>query len=94
MRKGDFHRPEKHPFGLINPYPATIAKQQKPVTLVKVIRRLHNRPLLVDIFKLAYTLAFSLIYFHKVGWLHKRISPHNVFFGVPLGSASERPEDI
>lgn len=56
-----------------------------------MIRRLSSRPLLGDIFELAYSLAFTLLSFHKVGWLHNQVSSYNVvFFDVNLLSASAR----
>ncbi|KAL9077707.1 MAG: hypothetical protein Q9161_000079 [Pseudevernia consocians] len=89
--EGYFHRPETHSFGLVFPYPNGISTQSRPVTLKKAIHRLNNRPLLGDIFELACSLAYTLLVFHKVGWLHKQVSSYNIiFFDVNLPSASTR----
>lgn len=45
------------------------------------------RPPLGERFKLAQALTSSISEFHKVGWLHRNISPHNVVF-FQSGSAS------
>lgn len=89
--KGYFHRPDTHSFGLAFPYPNGVSMQSLPVTLKKAIRRFSSQPLLGDMFELAYSLAHTLLFFHKVGWLHKQISSYNiVFFDVNLPSATAR----
>ena len=91
---GYFHRPETQSFGLVYPYPDAASAQLSPVTLKKSILRLGGRPMLGQIFELAYSLAYTLLIFHKVGWLHKQVSSYNViFFDMDLPSASTRPNN-
>lgn len=40
----------------------------------------NQRPFLEDRYRLARTLAISLLEFHTVDWLHKNLSAHNVIF--------------
>jgi hypothetical protein len=50
----------------------------------------RSRPPLGDRFILAYKLTSSIIEFHKVEWVHKSISPHNIAFFHLHGS---KPHD-
>lgn len=86
-----FHDPENSRFGLVFelPFPVHIgevpSKCQGITTLSKLLARSkddHNlrMPSLGQRFRLAQTLASAIGEFHKVGWLHRKISPHNVLF--------------
>ncbi|KAF3921298.1 Phytochrome [Orbilia brochopaga] len=82
---GFVHEKVDSAFGLIFDFP----KQRglSPKSLAEVIvetSNLRERPTLDSRFQLALTLALSLFGFHKVGWLHKSISPYNVLFFINL----------
>ncbi|KAK6527504.1 hypothetical protein TWF694_004487 [Orbilia ellipsospora] len=82
---GFVHESTDSAFGLIFDFP------QKPdlvpkslVDIIKETSNLRERPTLGSRFQLALDLALSLFGFHKVGWLHKSISPYNVLFFINL----------
>lgn len=80
------HFPEAHAFGLIYELPflgPEKSLQPRPITLKDLIRQTQERlkrPPIGDIFRLAHTLASSLLGFHKATWLHKSISSLNIIF--------------
>ena len=47
---------------------------------IQTINDISMQPCLEDRFGLAATLASSLLEFHKVGWLNKNLSSHNIVF--------------
>lgn len=92
---GFFHQPDRHAFGLVYdfPCPPSIQLSVTPQTLADIIRitkDTRSRPFLGDRFSLAYKLAICVLEFHKVGWLHKSISPYNIAF---FPSKHSKPPD-
>ena len=95
---GYYHDAGRHAFGLVYEYPpptlpVTVQGESQPRTLKTVIditcQDRRQYPLLGDRFVLATHLTASLLGLHKVGWLHKNISPSNVvFFGSPTGNVT------
>jgi serine/threonine protein kinase len=86
-----FHDPENSRFGLVFELPFPVhageepSKDQGITTLSKLLARSKDdhdlkMPSLGQRFRLAQTLASAIGEFHKVGWLHRKISPHNVVF--------------
>lgn len=76
-------------FGLVFDFPASLGVGKKTrldeiqiLTLAELLKRKEQaeRPSLGDRFKLAHALVKSVSEFHRVGWLHKNLSPHNVVF--------------
>ncbi len=86
---GYYHQPSRPAFGVVYEFPAS-PLPLKPRTLASIIHETmeaRNRPPLEDKFSLACELTKSLIDCHKVGWMHERISAHNVvFFHAPGAS--------
>ena len=84
--RGLFHDQSKPAFGLLFPYPPSPIQPTRntvPITLAKIMIDSKNsrlRPPLGDRFRLAYRLAVSALEFHKVGWLHKALTPFNIVF--------------
>lgn len=75
-----YHSISRHSFGLIFDIPA---QQDQPVTLADLIRRTRNlrqRPDLGKLFGLSRVLAASVLEWHKLGWLHRRISSFSILF--------------
>lgn len=73
---GFFHDPERAAFGLI----FEIAQCEEPTTLHRLIEPIDRAKSLVDLddrFRLASTLAASLLELHTVGWLHKNLTTPN-----------------
>lgn len=80
--------------GLVYEYPRSLSdgNDLAAVTLRTVLHRtlgLVRAPVLGKRFQLAYTLAASVLEFHKVGWLQKSISPFNIVFFHPQGATWE-----
>ncbi|KAF3942032.1 hypothetical protein ABW19_dt0201029 [Dactylella cylindrospora] len=74
-------------FNLVFEIPATAVagsrEPVKPLTLCDLIKESSSRskrPSLGCMFKLAYTLANTLLSFHKAGWLHKNLTAYNLIF--------------
>jgi hypothetical protein len=92
---------EQQAFGLL--YKLPISKldarlSPRPITLADLIKQTKSRsqrPLLEEVFATAYTLASSVLAFHKVGWLHKGISSFNLIFfpdaSEPVASSITSP---
>jgi serine/threonine protein kinase len=80
------HVPERQAYGLIYEIPSNFAFDNgipQPLILTDVIKKTYERtkrPALGEVFKLAHTLAKSILSFHKAGWLHKSISAFNTVF--------------
>jgi serine/threonine protein kinase len=94
---GFYHDVPAHRFGLVYKLPFSKLEHSIPITLRKLIDDTNlpgHRPLRGDTFALAHALAKCILEVHKVGWLHKAITAHNVIFfpdssqqgGVPVGS--------
>ncbi|EWC47292.1 hypothetical protein DRE_03411 [Drechslerella stenobrocha 248] len=82
---GFVHEGGEGAFGLIFDFPRQSGLS--PTSLADVISKslkVRERPTLQSRFQLASTLALSLFGFHKVGWLHKSISPYNVLFFINM----------
>lgn len=82
---GFFHQPLRHAFGIVYRFPGqqNATYELSPLTLASIIRKTADtraRPSLDDRFNLAHQLASSVLEFHKVGWMHKAICPHNIAF--------------
>jgi serine/threonine protein kinase len=86
-----FQDPENSRFGFVFELPFPVHVGEKPskgqgiTTLSKLLARSKDdhdlkMPSLGQRFRLAQTLALAIGEFHKVGWLHRKISPHNVVF--------------
>lgn len=76
--RGFFHDTTRFAFGMVYdlPSPAT-SETPRPMTLKSVLeetRQMPLQPALEARFKLAYSLARSVLEFHMVGWLHKSLS--------------------
>lgn len=81
---GFFHDSERAAFGLI----FDIAQLGAPTTLHRVLDPTDCAKLSVDLddrFKLASTLAASLLELHTVGWLHKNLTTSNIVFFPRMG---------
>ncbi|EPS45912.1 hypothetical protein H072_98 [Dactylellina haptotyla CBS 200.50] len=88
---GFFHTAGNNSLGLIFDFPNHL--DTVPRTLEDVIAKsskLREQPTLGSRFQLALTLALSLSGFHKVGWLHKSISAHNVLLFIPNEKAKSQ----
>lgn len=85
--RGFFHEPARLAFGIVYRFPkwTELEKEKmKPVSLRDLIaqttRLLKRQPHLEDKYKLAHTLARSVLEFHLIGWLHKRLMSSNIAF--------------
>jgi len=67
-------------FGLLYDLPFSNVNLITLVDLIKQTQLRATRPLLEDVYAIAYSLASSVLEFHKAGWLHKSISPFNLIF--------------
>ncbi|KAJ6258544.1 Phytochrome [Drechslerella dactyloides] len=84
---GFVHESVDSAFGLIFDFPKQSGLAPKCLADVIVeTSNMRERPTLGTRFQLALNLALSLFGFHKVGWLHKSISPYNVLFFINLRS--------
>ena len=83
---GYFHKAQQHAFCLVYKYPLgpeSTCEETKVYSLYKVLtlsQKWRERPLLDSRYRLAQTIAVSLLEFHTVDWLHKSLSTHNVIF--------------
>lgn len=81
---GFYQDPSAYSCGLIYEFPSPSSKSQKFLTLRSALeetqQRLEDRPSLEQRFQLAQALASSILKFHTVSWLQKRISSFNVAF--------------
>lgn len=85
--KGYFHDTSQHAFGILYeiPHPNDLASGSiQHSTLQGVIAETTSKaklwPVLDDRFRLAHTLAKSILDFHLLGWLHKDLTSSNVAF--------------
>jgi serine/threonine protein kinase len=85
--RGFFHDPNRLAFGVVYDYPQWTWPKQDKLRLKSLqeliaisTRSIDRHPTLDDKFKLAYTLARSVLEFHLVGWLHKGLRPSNIAF--------------
>lgn len=83
---GYFHQAQQHAFCIVYDFPLdpeSDDEKTKVYSLNKVLVLSQNwkeRPVLEDRYRLAHSLAVSLLEFHTVDWLHKSFSAHNVIF--------------
>jgi serine/threonine protein kinase len=83
---GFFHDPARAAFGVVFKIPQSTAPEgfPEPTGLHQVIEATTGRssswPALDDRFKLASSLATSLLQLHTVGWFHKSLNTSNVIF--------------
>ena len=83
---GYFHQAQRHAFCIVYDFPlepASDDEKTKVYSLNKVLvlsQKWKERPFLEDRYRLAHSLAVSLLEFHTVDWLHKNLSAHNVIF--------------
>lgn len=90
---GYYHEPKRHAFGVVFTYPDSDTKcRMTPTTLHRLIQNTKNvrkRPELGQLFRLAQSLASSLLEYHTISWLHKNVSSHHiVFFGTGQDSST------
>ncbi|KAF1992840.1 kinase-like protein [Amniculicola lignicola CBS 123094] len=85
--KGFFHDEGRLSFGVIYEVPTTLRMDHSRLSIsnlqsliLETSNSLKLYPALDDRFKLAHTLAQSVLDFHSVGWLHKRLSSANIAF--------------
>ena len=85
---GYCHKPNRFAFGVVYEFPQSsgLVVPRTLANVINVTMDIRNRPPLESRFGLAYKLTGSVIDCHKVGWIHKRISAHNVAF-FPLTSS-------
>jgi len=92
-----FHDPENSRFRLAFNFPFPVqldgvsSKDHGVTTLSELLARSQEdrnfkKPSLGERFRLAQALTSSISKFHKVGWLHRNISPYNVVFSQVDGS--------
>lgn len=80
------HCPDRQAYGMMYEIPQGLMlgnHASLPLNLAEIIGQTSSysrRPALGRVFKLAHTLAASLLSFHKAGWLHKGICAYNVIF--------------
>ena len=83
---GYYHFPQDHAFYIVYDIPLepeTDDEKTEVYSLNKVLiltQKWKERPFLEDRYRLARTLAISLLEFHTVDWLHKNLSAYNVIF--------------
>ncbi|KAL9075022.1 MAG: hypothetical protein Q9161_001953 [Pseudevernia consocians] len=83
---GYFHQAQQHAFCIVYDFPLepeSDDENTKVYSLNKVLvlsQKWKERPFLGDRYRLAHSLAVSLLEFHTVDWLHKSLSAHNVIF--------------
>jgi serine/threonine protein kinase len=83
---GYFHDEVRSAFGVLYKIPSSTdaLTHMKPTTLHNLIKAttstMSRWPVLDDKFRLAYTVARSVLEFHMVGWLHKGLSAPNIAF--------------
>jgi serine/threonine protein kinase len=78
--RGFFHDPSRIAFGVVFELSNTLEETRNLTDLLSKNPRLSQQPLLENKYKLAFTLAQSVLEFHLVGWLHKRLKPSNIVF--------------
>ncbi|OAL55032.1 kinase-like protein [Pyrenochaeta sp. DS3sAY3a] len=85
--RGFFHDLQRAAFGLVFDYPRSNLPDQslkEPQSLQSLLVQTSARPklhpALDDRFWVAYKLCQSVLEFHLVGWLHKRLTSANVLF--------------
>jgi serine/threonine protein kinase len=92
-----FHDPAESRFGLAFDFPSMSLEDKcseaNSVTclselLVRSKTDQSLRPPLGERFRLAQALTSSLSEFHKAGWLHRSISPHNIVFFQSDGAST------
>ena len=79
---GYFHEPNRFAFGVIYEFPLSpgLVTPRTLANVIYVTMDIRNRPPLEARFGLAHQLAKNVVNCHKVGWMHKRISAHNIAF--------------
>ena len=93
---GYFHDEGRHAFGILYEIPRPIARDSSLLqysSLHQLIAETTSKaklwPVLDDRFKLAHTLAKSILEFHLLGWLHKGLTASNVAFFTARGTPRE-----
>ncbi|KAG8528689.1 uncharacterized protein KY384_006376 [Bacidia gigantensis] len=80
------HCPKRQAYGIMYEMPKQLIvddRMPQPLNLAEMILKTTSRPkrpALGEVFNLAYTLAASMLSFHKAGWLHKGICAYNLIF--------------
>jgi serine/threonine protein kinase len=93
--RGFFHEPSQCSVGLVYDFPCidqTKAQLEEFLTLHQLLEDVPEhkfRPMLGDRFRLAHTLAQSLLELHKSAWLHRRISARNIALFHKKGSDAD-----
>ena len=88
-----YHIPERRALGLIYEIPRSVDSPNtapEPITLANFIaktQKRQDRPILEDIFLVAYKIASSVGTFHQAGWFHKAISASTILFFPVSGNA-------
>jgi serine/threonine protein kinase len=82
---GYFHEESRYAFGVLYDIPRSMNPDPiQLITLQELISDTTSQmklwPILDDRFRLAYILAKSVLQFHLIGWLHKRLTGSNVIF--------------
>ena len=83
---GYFHQAGQHAFSIIYDFPLEPGsgdEKTKVYSLNRILvlsQKWKERPVLEDRYRLAHSLAVSILEFHTVDWLHKSLSAHNVIF--------------
>jgi serine/threonine protein kinase len=83
-----YHCVSRHSFGLIFEIPSGAGadgtmEQGQPTTLANLITRTRinrQRPDLGKLFEIAKVLTKSVLEWHKIGWVHRRISSFSIVF--------------
>jgi serine/threonine protein kinase len=91
---GYLHDSARHAFGIVYDFPQVAGTPDADIQIMtlhqwitKTAAYPESWPALDDKFKLAYTLARSVLEFHLVGWVHKSINASNVsLFHAPGAS--------
>lgn len=93
---GYYLNESRYAFGILYEIPPSVDPRFGPVqypTLHQLIAETSSKeklwPVLDDRFKLAYTLAKSILDFHLCGWLHRNLNASNVTFLPLRGSLQE-----
>ncbi|KAL8633584.1 hypothetical protein Q9189_000737 [Teloschistes chrysophthalmus] len=76
---GYIREPLSYRFGFVFERPPDANGKTNPVTLNELYKRSRSVPLGLRI-RLAHELVAALENFHRVGWVHKAISSHNIIF--------------
>lgn len=90
---GYFHDPAKLSCGLVYSLSTSTGWDDPNISTLRTVLAEQAEPLLNSRFRLAQTLATTVLEFHKVAWLHKSISSLNIAFVYPKGSSWRKGVD-